>query len=643
MRSCRTIIFLLLVSSTAIAAADNPELSSLGLSSPRVKSGNSLRGTVTLNMAAPFDIEVSLAADPPGAVQLPGSVIVPAGSTSADFTISTLPSKSTPSERDALVTVHGSYGVTRSDSFAVLAPLAFDRMIDRVVEREHEFVKTMKGMHPLAETYIQSLREDKDHDVEPINDQYFLGRFDMNDGPHDSLFQRQRKGLLHELVNPLYGALTYRFLPRGFVQMVMLDADLKKSNYEFKYVRHEFLGEARCIVIDVEPRKNAPKGLFTGRIWVEDRGFSIVRFNGTYSGRSAYTYYLHFDSWRLNLQPNLWLPAYIYIEESGTKSGSPLFHDLYFKAQTRLWAYDPEQLKFTDEFTQIKVDNSVDDRLAKDKSPVEAQRMWERMAEDNAVDRLQKIGLLAPAGDADKVLQTVTNNLIITNKLEIEPDVRCRVLLTLPLESFTIGHTIVVSRGLLDVLPDEASLAMTLAHELGHIVLGHRVDTRFAFNDRFHFPDTAAFQHLDFERNVADEEAADNKAMELLGNSPYKDKLGSAGLFLKALHDRSPMLTNLIQPHLGNRMANGNTTRMAALFSSAPPLEKQRIDQVSALPIGSRIKLDPWSNQITMMNVNPVALLSPREKMPFEVTPFLPFLSYSQTDGKLVAENPLGQ
>ena len=642
MRSFGTIVFLLLVSSMAGAAADNPELSSLDLSSSSVKTGNSVRGTVTLNMAAPFDIAVSLAADPVGAAKLPASVIVPAGSSSANFTISTLLSKSTATSSDTLVTIHGNYGVTKSESFTVLASLPFDQIVDRVVERERRFVETMKGMHPLAETYIQNLREDKDHNLEPGNDQYFLGRLDMNDGPQDSLFQRQRKGFLHELVTTLPSALSYRFLPRGFVQMVMLDADLKKSNYRFNYVRHEFLGEARCIVIDVEPRETAPNGLFAGRIWVEDRGFSIVRFNGTYSARSVSTYYLHFDSWRLNLHADLWLPAYIYIEESGTKPGSPLFHNLYFKAQTRLWAYDPEQPKYADEFTQIKVENSVDDRLAaRDKTPVEGQRMWERMAEDNAVDHLQKIGLLAPAGDADKVLQTVTNNLIITNKLEIEPDVRCRVLLTLPLESFTIGHTIVVSRGLLDVLPDEASLAMTLAHELGHIVLGHRVDTRFAFNDRFYFPDTDAFQHLDFERNVRDEEAADNKAMELLGNSPYKDKLGSAGLFLKALQDRSPMLTNLIRPHLGNRMANGNTTRMAALFTSAPPLEKGRLDQVSALPIGSRIKLDPWSNQITMMNVKPVALLSPREKMPFEVTPFLPFLSYSQADGKLVAENPV--
>ncbi|MGA8733150.1 MAG: M48 family metalloprotease [Terriglobales bacterium] len=517
--------------------------------------------------------------------------------------------------------------------------LSFDQTVDRVVERERGFVATMKRMHPLAETYIQNLHEDTDHNVEPVSDQYFLGRLDLNGTIRDSQFQRQRQGFLHHALNPFPAALEYKFLPQGFAQMVVLDADFQKTNYSFTFVRREFLGEARCIVIDVQPRKKAPQGSFIGRIWVEDRDFNIVRFNGTYSDHSNFTHYLHFDSWRFNLQADTWLPSYIYVEESATKHNGPLFHDLFLKAQTRLWGYDPEQLNHNEEFTQIKVDNSVDDRpVAKDNGPVEAQRMWERMAEDNAVDHLQKIGLLAPAGDVDKVLQTVVDNLIITNKLQIEPDVRCRVLLTLPLESFTIGHTIVVSRGLLDVLPDEASLAMILAHELGHIVLGDHVDTQLAFNDRFFFADTDAFQRLHFERDAADEKAADNKAMELLENSPYKDKLGNAGLFLKALQLRAPVLTSLISPRLGGRMASANSTRMAALSTSAPALQKQRLDQIAALPIGSRIKLDPWSNQLTMMNANPVALVYPREKMPFEVTPFFPFLSYSQTDRKLVAQ-----
>ena len=542
-----------------------------------------------------------------------------------------------------LFLVSATAGLAAQNSKSASA-LSFDQTLDRVVERERAFVATMKRMHPLAETYIQNLREDNDHNVEPLSDQYFLGRLDLNDGIRDSQFQRQREGFLHHALNPISAALAYKFLPQGFAQMVVLDPNFQKSNYRFAFVRREFLGEARCIVIDVQPKEKARGGLFTGRIWVEDRDFKIVRFNGTYSDHSNFTHYLHFDSWRFNLQSDVWLPSYIYVEESGAKRGSPVFHDLYLKAQTRLWAYDPETLSREQEFTQIRVDNSVDDRpVAKDSSPVEAQRMWERMAEDNAVDHLQKIGLLAPTGSVDKILQTVVDNLIITNKLRIEPDVRCRVLLTLPLESFTIGHTIVVSRGLLDVLPDEASLAMILAHELSHIVLGHHVDTQLAFNDRFFFADTTTFQHLHFELDAADEKAADNKTIELLRNSPYQDKLSNAGLFLKALQDRSPVLTSLISPRLGSRMANANTTRMNALFSFAPALEKQRLDQIAALPIGSRVKLDPWGNQLTMMNATPVALLSPREKMPFEVTPFFPFLSYSQADRKLVAQSSVSK
>lgn len=518
--------------------------------------------------------------------------------------------------------------------------LSFDQAVDRMIDHERKFVATMQGMHPLAETYVQDFRKRSNHESEPVNDQYFLGRISLNEVLREKLFQSQRDE--RHLSSPFSSIFTERLLPQGFVQMALLDANFQKSNYRFTFVRREFLGEVRCILIDVQPADAARKGLFSGRIWVEDRDFNIVRFNGTYSGSSKYKSYLHFDSWRFNLQSDLWLPSLTYVEESGTQKDSPLSRDLFLKAQIRFWGYDPEQANHLDELTQIKVDSVVDDRsVAQDYSALRAQRMWERMAEDNALDHLQKIGLLSPVGDVDRVLQTVVNNIIIGNKLEIEPEVRCRVLLTQPLESFTIGHTIVVSRGLLDALPDEASLAAILAHELGHVAMGHRVDTRFAFNDRFFFPDSETFRRLDFERNTADEHAADAKAMELLTNSPYSDKLSSAGLFLRALHESSPALSNLIRPHLGNRIVSGKNTRMAAVLNSAPALEKQRLDQTAALPIGSRIRLDPWSNQISMMNANPIAPVTASEKMPFEVTPYFPFLRYSQADRKLVAENPV--
>ena len=642
MRLVKAVILSFLVCFAGLVAkgAENPALGAISFDVASVVAGNSLRGTVTLNRPAPFDLAVSLAADPADGARLPASVTVPAGAVSAGFTISTPISKAAVGGSDSVVTIYGNYGVTRRASFTILAPVSFDEMVDRVVEREHAFVNNMKRMHPLIETYIQNLHEDKSHNVAPLSDRYFLGRFEFGKGVGDQLFEKEQPGLRHQLLAPFRAAFSRQFSPQGFAQMVMLDANFQKSNYYFNFVRQEFLGEVRCIVVDVQPREHAPKGLFTGRIWVEDRDFNIVRFNGTYTPRSRYSYYLHFDSWRLNLQPGMWLPAYIYSQESDTRRNSPPFGDLYFKAQTRLWGYDVEHLKRKQEFTQVQVDTVRDQSdAAGDTGPVEAQRMWERQAEDNALDHLQNIGLLAPAGEVDAVLQTVVNNLIITNKLEIVPEVRCRVLLTSPLESFTIGHTIVVSRGLLDVLPDEASLAMILAHELSHIALGHRIDTEFAFNDRFFFPDQDTFQRVDFLRSKADEVAADLRAAQLLANSPYKSNLAAAGLFLKALQARAQDLPNLIRPHLGNGLENGKTFRMFTLASSAPQLEPQRIDQIAALPLGARIKLDPWSNQVQMMRVKPVHLLSPQEKMPFEVTPFFPYLTRlsSPVQGETVA------
>jgi hypothetical protein len=208
--------------------------------------------------------------------------------------------------------------------------------------------------------------------------------------------------------------------------------------------------------------------------------------------------------------------------------------------------------------------------------------------------------------------------------------VRCRVLLTTPLESFTVGNTIVMSRGLLDVLPDEASLAMVLARELGHIALGHRMKTKYAFGDRMIFPDEGVFKQIELTQEQRDEEAADQKGLELLQNSPYKDKLATAGLFLRVLASRSPELTWLVSPHFGNRLSKNSPIRAAAL-AQAPELEVRNVAQIPALPLGSRVKLDPWDDHVEMLKSKPAVLRSARDKMSLEVTPVFP---------NLVAINP---
>jgi len=294
-----------------------------------------------------------------------------------------------------------------------------------------------------------------------------------------------------------------------------------------------------------------------------------------------------------------------------------------------MWGYNLKSATANDELTSIRVDSVKDDTpAAQDATPLAAEREWQQQAEDNVVERLERAGLLAPEGDVDKILQTVVNNLEITNNIELPRPVRTRVLTTSPLETFSVGNTIVVSRGLIDVLPDEGSLAMVLAHELAHIVLGHNLGSQYAFNDRMLFSDEGTYQNLGFKHIPEEEAAADKKAIEMLKASPYAQKLETAGLFIKALQQRAPQLSALLQAHLGNNITeNGTVTRMAALASSAPALDWNKLDQIAALPLGGRVKLNPWDDKVEIVKAQPVAITSARDKMPFEVTPFFPRLS----------------
>jgi hypothetical protein len=512
----------------------------------------------------------------------------------------------------------------------------FDQVVDRATEREKATLQELRKYSPVVETYIQNMRRDNDLGFVPEKDTYFLGRMDMSNGTRRNLSFMKQPGRMRAFADKLTAFYSMKYLPLGFMQMIVMDdTSFDRAHYNFKFVRREFLGEVRCIVVDVSPKKNTGNGRFLGRIWVEDQDYNIIRFNGTYAPAPRFASYLHFDSWRLNMRPGVWLPAYVYSEESAVPNH--LFSTVRFKSQTRLWGYDQAHIGHHDEYSAITVDSpKVQDQSesAQDASPVQAQRAWERLAESNVVERLEIAGLLAPAGEVDKVLETVINNLEVTNNLSLQPEVHARVLLTAPLESFTVGHTIVLSRGLIDVLPDEATLAAVIAHELAHITLGQDLDSQFAFNDRMIFPDEQAFRRLRMTRDEHAESEADQKAIVLLQNSPYKDKLGNAGLFLQALQAREKDLPNLLCAHLGNSLAAKGGVRMQALMSGAPQLQQRNVDQIAALPLGGRIHMNPWSDKVEMAKTNRVPLISPREKMSFEVTPVFPYVTRLGADDK---------
>jgi len=516
---------------------------------------------------------------------------------------------------------------------AAQQPTTVSEVVDKVVRQEQAEVQLLRQYSPLVETYIQNLRADKELGAVPDGDKYFLGRAELGKGVELETLDRDA-GMKHKIFGSWAGFFSTEFVPRGFLQMIYLDMNgFDRAHYRIEYVRREFLGEVRCLVFDVDPLPKSGKGRFVGRIWVEDQDYHIVRFNGAYGGSSLTSNYFNFDSWRTNAGKNLWLPAFVYSEQGSVRDPKTKRLGLRaFRAQTRLWGYDLGNVREEQELSKVLVEGPVpvNDQTvtSNDLSPFQAERSWDRQAEDNVTERLERQGLLAPRGEVDKVLETVVNNLEVTNNLEIQPEVRCRVLMTSTLESFTLGHTIVLSRGLVDVLPDEASLAVILAHELGHVVLGHRMDSQFAFFNRVRFDDKETFRHFDFARTPEEEQAAKQKGTELLSNSPYKEQSGASQLFLQALKNRSKEIPNLISPHLGDRVSTSWTT-VAAVFS-APPSNtdaKPTGKAIAALPLGGRIKVDPWNDQLRMLKSKPIDTVSQSEKAPFEVTPFVLYLT----------------
>lgn len=505
--------------------------------------------------------------------------------------------------------------------------LSLSEAIERITATENQFLDELAKYRPLVETYIQFLRELPDAGDEVSDDAYFIGNFEF------------RRGVEYQPFNPekTFGLRPFDFLkkkkphllPQGFAQMAVIDnQNFTPEHYNFENPHREFLGEVRCLVFDVKPKPKEPAGRFVGRIWVEERGFHVVRFSGTYTAKRSVRYF-HFNSYRQQVGAGLWMPSIAYIEESFSKD--PRHSTVDMKGHVRFWSYGSTVEQKGDTFTNILIEapEPAQDHSGGELSRTEALREWQRQAEENTLRRMEKAGLLGPEGEVEKVLDTVLNNLLVTNNVAVDPPVRTRVLLSTPLEAFAVGNTIILSRGLIDVLPSEASLAAVIARELAGIVLGFKSTTMNAFSDRMLFEDQEIFNQFAFRRSSNEDLQANRKAMELLKKSPYAEQLPGVGLFLRALAAEMNGVPNLTKARIGNPVAEqGMVLLLPELIPSAPELDPDSTTQIAALPLASRVRLDPWSNRTEMINAKPVALLSANEKMPFEVMPVVLTLRY---------------
>lgn len=431
-------------------------------------------------------------------------------------------------------------------------------LLNAALAKEPAIVKATIQGSPLVETYFQFYRSPNSA---PIRDHYSLSKLTAAKAKAKlplgekqfltpsrvSLWKRS----LHDAKRMAWNTREQLIMP-SFVDMISPDVKgFTTKNYTFHYAKTAFLGDRRVVAFDVTPRaKQHHDSHFEGRIWVDQQDKVIIRFTGVFLTHSpkGHPKYLHFDSWRKESKGQ-WLPYAIYIQD--------WIEGKLVRGQVRLWGYNARKIAEDDDSTNvaIHVANAQDDsERSVDVSPLQALLNWRNQAQENVLDRLEQAGLLAEPGPFEKVLDQVVTNLEVPNNLNFSQPVEVRILLTLPIEATVLNHTILLSKGLLDTMPDEESLASVLALELGQIELGHHLNTMFAFNDLMIFKDPATYMHMRFTHTAADNKAAAKLAGKYLANSMYKSKLADVADYYAVLTAREKGLKSLTHGYLGDSL-----------------------------------------------------------------------------------------
>jgi hypothetical protein len=129
----------------------------------------------------------------------------------------------------------------------------------------------------------------------------------------------------------------------------------------------------------------------------------------------------------------------------------------------------------------------------------------------------------------------------------------------------------------------------------------------------------------------ADNTAAAKKALELLSAKELDGGQQYFGLYLQQLGQRVKALKSLNEPLIGDGLVksdNDQTFWLAAMMTKGPKLNDKDLKQQAAMPLASFLRRDPWTDQVISMHSSYEPLLTPSDKMPFEVAPVYIKLAY---------------
>jgi len=131
--------------------------------------------------------------------------------------------------------------------------------------------------------------------------------------------------------------------------------------------------------------------------------------------------------------------------------------------------------------------------------------------------------------------------------------------LTTPLEIFSIDKTVIISRGLLNLVPDESTLAGLLALEIAHITLGHSRSYSSVSRSLFDPHRNTDFPGFGIRRTVDEEKSAGELMQSLLKGTTYSGSADQVESFLRGV---ARLSSNV--PHLTSGLGRFNQVSFRA-------------------------------------------------------------------------------
>lgn len=433
--------------------------------------------------------------------------------------------------------------------------LTYKQMTRRIFDNEQQIISLLSHSHLITESYVQSLGRkqhmgmDRDLSSEGdfvIDDKYFLAAVNLRNSyggrPIEApLFAKSGMSkYIRTNIAVKDNLYPVSQLSMFFVDLTRFDAD----TYHLTYEKEERVGDIDCLLWSVMPVSSGESGGFLGEIWIESSSARIVRIRGAfrsifredfgnrfeYALRGLYLSqrYFHFDSRREQIANGLWLPTETYFEEQHIVSTDNNL-EFHYRGYALLWQHTQ----------QSKVSTDLSEHL----SDIENGGRGVLM-------RLEKDGLLGSPGAVDESLNAMIQHI---TSAKLPPNgIKCRILLTTPAEIFSVGNVIVVSRGLLNIVPNDSVLAMLLAREIAYISLGYSDQPSRIFRQTiFEQHDKKDFPGFGIQRPAKQGDTAYREAVALLTGTLYQNGIVDADLFLSRLKKEGRRFPELLRARFG--------------------------------------------------------------------------------------------